>query len=175
MANSKLVVTSGDLAQRIFNLRGLKVMLSVDLAQLYGVSTKALNQAVKRNLLRFPDDFMFQLSPVEFDNLKSQIVTSSWGGLRRALPYAFTEQGIAMLSGVLKSPRAVRVNIEIMRAFVQLRQMLASNAELAATLSDMEKKYDRQFKIVFDAIRQLMTPTLMPARPIGFRSKTTKK
>src|SRR2546423_10548818 len=118
------------IARRIYRIRGQKVMLDSDLAELYQVLTKALNQAVRRNLDRFPEDFMFQLTPAEFYDLKSQIVTSSWGGMRRALPYAFTEHGIAMLSGVLKSPRAIRVNIEIMRAFVKLRQMLVSNAEL---------------------------------------------
>jgi hypothetical protein len=141
----------------------------------YGVAVKALNQAVRRNLDRFPKDFMFQLTQEEFNNLKSQIVTSSWGGIRRALPYAFTEQGIAMLSGVLKSPKAIRVNIEIMRTFVKLSQMLASNAELARKLSEVEKKYDRQFKIVFDAIRELITPLPPRTKPIGFRPKALKK
>lgn len=150
-------------------------MLSFDLAELYGVAVKALNQAVRRNLDRFPEDFMFQLTQEEFNNLKSQIVTSSWGGIRRALPYAFTEQGIAMLSGVLKSPRAIRVNIEIMRTFVKLSQMLASNAELARKLNELGKKYDRQFKIVFDAIRELMTPPAARTKPIGFRPKALKK
>ncbi|MCG3201621.1 MAG: hypothetical protein NFCOHLIN_01491 [Gammaproteobacteria bacterium] len=143
---------------RIFLLRGQKVMLSTHLAELYDVEPRALVQAVKRNIQRFPEDFMFQLSETEFDDLKSQIVTSSWGGLRRAAPYAFTEQGVAMLSSVLHSERAIRVNIEIMRAFVRLRQMLASNAELARRLAELEKKYDAQFKVVFDAIRELMTP-----------------
>ena len=109
------------------------------LAELYGVAVKALNQAVRRNLDRFPDDFMFQLDSEEFNNLKSQIVTSNWGGMRRALPYAFTEQGIAMLTGVLKSPRAIRVNIEIMRAFVKLSRLLASNIELARKVDEIEK------------------------------------
>ena len=118
---------------------------------------------------------MFQLTADEFNDLKSQIVTSSWGGMRRALPYAFTEQGIAMLSAILKSPRAVRVNIEIMRAFVKLRQMLASNAELARKLDELEKKSDRQFKIVFDAIRHLTSPAASRAKPIGFRPKTSRK
>src|SRR5256714_10536170 len=129
MKNSS-IIRAERIGQRIFYLRDSKVMLSLDLADLYGVAVKALNQAVRRNLDRFPEDFMFQLTPAEFYDLKSQIVTSSWGGMRRALPYAFTEHGIAMLSGVLKSPRAIRVNIEIMRAFVKLRQMLVSNAEL---------------------------------------------
>jgi hypothetical protein len=112
---------------------------------------------------------MFQLNKEEFSGLKSQIVISSWGGLRRARPYAFTEQGVAMLSSVLRSKRAISVNIEIMRAFVRLRQLLASHVELARKLDSLEKKYDAQFKVVFDAIRQLMTPTEPKRRPIGFR------
>jgi len=136
---------------------------------------KALNQAVKRNIERFPEDFMFQLRDKEFANLKSQIVTSSWGGLRRAAPYAFTEQGVAMLSSVLRSDRAIHVNIEIMRAFVRLRQMLASNGELARKLAALEKKYDAQFKVVFDAIRELMTPpTPKKSGSIGFASREGK-
>jgi hypothetical protein len=130
-----------------------------------------LIQAIKRNIERFPKDFMFQLSPSEFAHLKSQIVTSSWGGLRRATPYAFTEQGGAMLSSVLHSRRAVQVNIEIMRAFVRLRQMLSSHADLARKLNALEKKYDAQFKVVFDAIRQLMIPPEPKRRRIGFKAK----
>jgi len=155
---------------RIYVLRGHKVMLSTDLAELYEVEPRALVQAVKRNMERFPTDFMFQLSQEEFDNLKSQIVISSWGGLRRATPYAFTEQGVAMLSSVLRSKRAVMVNVEIMRAFVRLRQMLAANADLARKLAALEKKYDAQFKVVFDAIRELMAPPAGKKHPIGFAS-----
>ena len=149
-------------------------MLSPHLAELYGVEPKVLVQAVKRNHERFPEDFMFSLSDEEFYNLKSQIVTSSWGGLRRAVPYAFTEQGVAMLSTVLRSNRAVRVNIEIMRTFVRLRRMLAGNAALARRLDDLEKKYDGQFKMVFDANRELMTPPEPPRRQIGFQMKERK-
>src|SRR6478736_7317782 len=145
------------LATRIYLIRGVRVMLSTDLAELYGVEPKVLTQAVRRNRQRFPRDFMFQLTAREFRNLKSQIVTSSWGGSRKA-PYAFTEQGVAMLSSVLRSARAVRVNVAIMRAFVRVREMLLSNADLARKLSALEKKYDTQFKVVFDAIRELMTP-----------------
>ena len=155
--------------QRIFLLRGQKVMFSHDLAQLYEVETRALNQAVKRNSDRFPADFMFQLNDEEFRSLKSQIVTSSWGGLRRAAPYAFTEQGVAMLSSVLRSRRAIQVNVEIMRAFLRLRQMLGSHADLARKLDALEKKYDVQFKVVFDAIRELMRPPEPNRRRIGFR------
>lgn len=150
-------------------------MLSTDLADLYEVEPRALVQAVKRNIERFPTDFMFQLSKDEFDNLKSQNVISSWGGLRRATPYAFTEQGVAMLSSVLRSKRAVMVNVEIMRAFVRLRQMLAAHVDLARTLAALEKKYDAQFKIVFDAIRELMAPPSGKKRPIGFTSWQEKK
>jgi len=136
---------------------------------LYGVQPKVLVQAVKRNAARFPDDFMFQLSRDEFGNLKSQFVTSSWGGLRRALPYAFTEQGVAMLSSILNSPQAIRVNIEIMRAFVRLRRILASHEDLARKLVELEKRYDAQFRAVFDAIRQLMAPPERTRRSIGFK------
>ena len=157
-----------DIEGSIFIMRGLRVMLSTHLAALYNVEPRALVQAVKRNRERFPGDFMFQLTAAEWVNLKSQIVISSWGGSRRAAPYAFTEQGIAMLSSVLKSRRAIQVNIEIMRAFVRLRQMLASNTQLARKLAELEKKYDAQFKVVFDAIRQLMTPPQPKKRKIGF-------
>ena len=145
-------------------------MLSIELANLYQVEPRALIQAIKRNLNRFPSDFMFQLTAEEWENLKSQFVISSWGGVRTP-PYAFTEQGVAMLSSVLNSDRAVQVNIEIMRAFVRLRQLLASNADLARKLETLEKKYDAQFKVVFDAIRQLMSPPAKPRREIGFHVK----
>jgi hypothetical protein len=146
-------------------------MLSTHLAELYEVEPRALVQAVKRNIERFPPDFMFQLSKVEFENLKSQIVTSNWGGLRRAAPYAFTEQGVAMLSSVLNSRRAVQVNIEIMRAFVRLREIMATHKDLVRRLNEMEKKYDAQFRVVFDAIRELMAPAEPKKRKIGFLVK----
>jgi hypothetical protein len=155
--------------KRIFFLRGQKVMLSLHLAELYGVETRVLVQAVKRNAARFPNDFMFQLSRKEFENLKSQIVISSWGGIRRSTPYAFTEQGVAMLSSVLGSKRAIQVNIQIMRTFVRLRELLASHAELSRKLDALEKKYDAQFRVVFDAIRELMAPPEAKRRQIGFR------
>lgn len=165
----KTVVTLERITESIFWLRGQKVMLSHDLALLYGVEPRVLVQAVKRNAERFPCDFVFQLTKQEDTNLKSQIVTSSWGGARRALPYAFTEQGVAMLSSVLRSQQAVQVNIEIMRTFVKLRQLLATNAELARKLAALESKYDEQFKVVFDAIRELMKPPEPgKKRPIGF-------
>ena len=168
MTNKNLVASVEQIESKMFLIRGQKVMLSMHLAELYEVETRALVQAVKRNIERFPEDFMFQLNPEEFAILKSQIVTSSWGGVRTA-PYAFSEQGVSMLSSVLRSDRAIQVNIEIMRTFVRLRQMLASNVELSRKLAALEKKYDLQFKAVFDAIRDLMTP-LEPRkkRPIGF-------
>jgi hypothetical protein len=155
--------------RRIYLIRSHKVMLSPDLATLYQVEPRALVQAVKRNSARFPFDFMFQLSQAEFRNLKSQIVISSWGGARRARPYAFTEQGVAMLSSVLRSRRAIRVNIAVMRTFVRLREMLTTHKDLARKLAALERKYDAQFKVVFDAIRELMVPSsLPPRRQIGF-------
>ncbi len=149
-------------------------MLDRDLAELYGVTTKAFNQAVKRNLERFPGDFMFQLNEAELENWRSQIVTSNPSakmGLRRR-PYAFTEQGVAMLSSVLHSKRAVQVNIAIMRAFVKLRELLASHKDLARKLDALEKKYDVHFQVVFDAIRKLMEPEELPPRQqIGFKAR----
>src|SRR6266404_524192 len=161
--------------QTIFVIRGERVMLDRDLTALYGVQTKALKQAVRRNLSRFPDDFMFVLSEDEFGSWRAQFVTSNADrkGLRYP-PMAFTEQGVAILSSVLNSERAIRVNIEIMRAFVRLRQMLSSNVELALKLAELEKKYDRQFKIVFDAIRDLMTPLTPKRKEIGFRAPSAK-
>jgi len=168
----------------IYVVRGQKVMLDRDLAALYGVETRVLNQAMRRNRNRFPDDFVLGLRAEETDRMMSQIVISSTGGItrhsielkrNRRLPVmAFTEQGVAMLSSVLHSPRAIRVNIEIMRAFVRLRQMLASNTALARRLKELEKKYDAQFKVVFEAIRQLMAgPPAAPEEPqreIGFHT-----
>lgn len=153
----------------ILLIRNHKVMLDSDLAALYGVATKVLVQAVKRNLKRFPADFMFVLTKEEFAHLRSQSVTSSWGG-RRTPPYVFTEQGVAMLSSVLHSERAVHVNIEIMRAFVRLRQMLASHADLGKRLDALEAKYDKQFAVVFQAIRELMEPPAeAPKERMGFK------
>ncbi len=143
-------------------------MLDADLAELYGVSTKRLNEAVRRNTSRFPEDFMFRLSAEECISLRSQFATSNGRGGRRYLLYAFTEQGVAMLSGVLSSPRAVQVNIAIMRAFVQMRRMLVSHEELARKVDALEGKYDSQFRVVFDAIRALMEPPKTPKRLIGF-------
>jgi hypothetical protein len=154
----------------IYIIREERVMLDQDLAALYEVETKVLVQAVQRNIKRFPPDFMFQLSFQEFTALRSQIVTSKGRGGRRTAPYAFTEHGVAMLSSVLRSERAVEINIQIIRAFVKLRHFVASNAELSDRLNGLEQKYDSQFKVVFDAIRQLMSETthVPPKRRIGF-------
>lgn len=167
------LIPSERITGAILLLRGHKVILDSDLAVLYGVENKALNQAVQRNLERFPSDFMFQLTDEEMARLRSQTVTlkKGRGQHRKYLPYAFTEQGVAMLSSVLRSPQAVQVNIEIMRAFVQLRQLLMTNDDLATKLAALERKYDRhdaQFRVVFQAIRELMTPPTSKKRPIGF-------
>ena len=166
------VVPVERIERRIFLIRGHKVMLSIDLADLYRVAPKALTQAVKRNMERFPEDFMFQLTAEEFQSLRSQIVTleTGRGKYPKYPPYAFTEQGVAMLSSVLKSKRAVMVNVPIMRAFVKLREMLASHRDLARRLDDLEKKYDAQFKVVFDAIRKLMEHPEPHRRRIGFHA-----
>lgn len=175
------------IGSRILTLREQRVMLDADLAELYGVATKVLVQAVKRNLVRFPEDFMFQLSAEEFAALRSQSVTSNASGPpgrggRRTAPYAFTEQGVAMLSSVLGSPRAIAVNIEIMRTFVRVRALAATHGDLAKRLAELEEKTEAlamnhdtfshntraQLKKVFDALRELMTPPDPPKRPIGF-------
>jgi hypothetical protein len=175
MSNPDLI-TSQRIEKTIYLIRGEKVMLDRDLASLYEVETKVLNRAVRRNLQRFPLDFMFQLTAEEAEILRCQIGTSKKGrGGRRYLPYVFTEQGVAMLSSVLNSERAILVNIEIMRAFVKLRQMLASNTELARRLDELESKYDKQFSVVFDAIRQLMSAPVRKRKEIGFRSRSVKK
>jgi hypothetical protein len=172
MENQKSFVPAERIEQSILLIRGQKVMLDKDLALLYGVTTGNLNKAVNRNLDRFPDDFMFQLTPDEYNSLRFQFGILKKGQHSKYLPYAFTEQGVAMLSSVLRSKRAVQVNIEIMRAFVRLREMLASNVALARKLAALEKKYDKQFKVVFDAIRALMTPKADRSRKqIGFQVK----
>jgi len=155
----------------IFQIRGKKVMLDEDLAKLYEVSTKRLNEQVKRNIKRFPGDFMYQLTNKEVINLRSQIATSSWGG-KRYLPYVFTEQGVAMLSSVLNSDRAIQVNIQIMRTFVSLRRMVITYDGLKRKIESIEKKYDEQFRIVFSAIKKLIeSPPAKKKRKIGFHVK----
>lgn len=169
--NDKASVSLERISNSIVMIRSQKVIMDGVLAELYGVELRTLNQAVKRNLERFPADFMFQLRADETESLRSQFVILKTGRGRHSkfLPYVFTEQGVAMLSSVLRSERAVNVNIEIMRAFVRLRQMLASNTELARKLAALERKYDSQFKVVFDAIRALMAPAEpKKKRPIGF-------
>ena len=184
MADKPAAIALERIESQIFLMRGQKVMLSTHLAELYQVEARTLVQAVKRNIERFPEDFMFQLTSEETANLKSQSVilneASSAASRSQSVilkrgqnikypPYAFSEQGVAMLSSVLRSQRAVLVNVEVMRTFVRLRQMLASNADLARKLATLEKKYDAQFKMVFDAIRELMTPSdPKKKRPIGF-------
>ena len=171
------VISIEQIRNYILFLRRQKVILDYHLAQLYGVSTKALIQAVKRNSDRFPEDFMFQLKQEEFGILRSQIVTSNSGG-RRYLPYAFTEQGIAMLSSVLHSKQAIQVNIEIMREFVRIRKIIATDGKLAQKLFELERKYDNQFRVVFEVIHQLIAVSEPEnKRPIGFApwSEDTKK
>lgn len=170
--SSLKVLSAEQIQSRILLIRGQKVMLDADLAALYGVSVGRLNEVVKRRRKRFPDDFMFQLTRTEYENLKSQIAISSsrWGG-RRHPPYAFTEQGVAMLSSVLNSERAVQVNIAIMRVFVRLKQVLSTRRELAQKLAELERKiesHDEQIQSIFEAIRQLMIPPVPPRRRIGF-------
>jgi hypothetical protein len=158
--------------QTIFLIRGQKVILDVHLADLYEVETRALIQAVTRNRTRFPRDFMFRLSKREYANLRSQIVISSlWGG-RRSTPYAFTEHGVAMLSSVLRSSRAISVNIEVVRAFVYLRQIISEHADLAKRIDELEELYDGKFQIVFDAIRGLIQPPAKEKKRIGYLDST---
>jgi hypothetical protein len=176
---SKEIIPVQHIARAIYLLRGQKVLLDSDLAALYGVSTKALNQAVKRNRERFPHDFMFQLTIEETRSLRSQFVTLKRGEHLKYRPYAFTEQGVAMLSSVLNSERAVKVNIAIMRAFVKLRETLETNRELARKFEELERrvgKHDEDISGIIEAIRQLMAPPKQPRRQIGFhvREKTAR-
>jgi hypothetical protein len=177
------IIPTEQIEGAIFSIRGEKVMLDRDLAHLYQVSTSVFNQAVKRHRERFPEDFMFRLTVEEArawltenlgGRLRSQNVILKRGQNVKHLPYAFTEHGILMLSSVLNSERAIHVNIEIMRAFVKLRQMLASNADFSRKLNELESKYDRQFRVVFDAIRELMTPLPSKTKPIRFRPRALK-
>jgi len=174
MPSQNTIVPTALISQKIFFVRDTRVMLDADLARLYGVATKNLNKAVKRNASRFPSDFMFQLRASERTILKSQFVISSWGGAR-SLPYAFTEQGVAMLSSVLRSERAVQVNIAIMRAFVQLRSMLATHEDLRRKITEMERRYDAEFHAVFATLRQMLETTIPAKRQIGFHSSATAR
>lgn len=179
MTKALVRVLNEKVEQSIWLIRGEKVILDRDLARLYGVSVRALNQAVKRNSERFPEDFMFQLTSEEttawFESSRSQNVILKRGQHTKYRPYAFTEHGILMLSSVLRSERAVQVNIQIMRTFVRLRKLLSSNAELTKRLDAMEKNYDDRFKVVFEAIRQLVAPSTVKRKEIGFRPKALKK
>ncbi len=169
----KALVPLEVIEKKILLIDGKKVMLDKDLASLYDVTTGNLNKAVNRNRDRFPQDFMIQLTLEEFNNLKFHFGTSSWGGTRKP-PRAFTEQGIAMLSSALNSRRAIHVNIEIMRAFVKLREMISSHKDLVRKLAELEKKYDGQFQIVFEAIKQLIEQPEKPKRKIGFTAKESR-
>src|SRR5437588_12113511 len=176
MKESLTRVAAERIEQAILVIRGKRVILDSDLAKLYGVTTARLNQQVRRNTERFPDDFMFELMKEEYDSLMLQFATSKGGrGGRRKLPLVFAEHGAIMAANVLNSERAVRTSVEVVRAFVRLRQILASNAELARKLEELEKKYDRQFKVIFDAIRQLMTPPEPKRKQIGFHAKSGRK
>ena len=161
------LITIERVSSKIYHIRGAKVMLDRDLAELYDVETRILNQAVKRHLKRFPSDFMFQLTKQEFRNLKSQIVISSWGGIRK-MPYAFTEQGIAMLSGILNSGRAIEVNIQIMRTFTKLRHVLVGNEDLKKTVEDLKNQTDERFEIVFSVLDKLLAEPEKKKKKIGF-------
>jgi hypothetical protein len=169
MVKNSTLIPVERIEKAIYMIRGEKVILDEDLATLYGTDTRSLVQAVKRNIRRFPVDFMFQLSSDEFKSLRSQIVISKIRGGRRSPPFAFTEHGVIMAANVLNSPQAARASVEVVRTFVRLRQMLATNAELSRRLDELESKYDRQFKVVFDAIRQLMSPKAPTRKTIGFR------
>ena len=160
---------------KIFEIRGLRVMLDRDLAELYGVENRVLKQAVRRNMQRFPKEFLIELTADEYKALRSQNVILKRGQHSKYLSFAFTEPGVAMLSSVLNSERAIQVNIQIILAFIKLREMLASNADLARKLDAMEKKYDTQFKVVFDAIRQFMAPPLTKKKEIGFHAKENRE
>lgn len=171
--SKKLIIPDEVVMNKIYLIREKKVMLDMDLAELYDVGTKVLNQAVKRNLPRFPSDFMFQLSAKEYKILRSQIVTSSWGG-RRTRPYAFTEQGVAMLSSVLNSERAVLVNIHIIRVFTRMREMLLTHKDVLLKLEQLEGKmiqHDDDIKLIFDYLKEFLNPKREPMRKIGFRHK----
>lgn len=164
------------IASKIYEIRNCKVMLDADLAELYGVETRVLNQAVKRNESRFPDDFMFTLTKKEWDNLKSQNVTSSWGG-RRKLPRVFTEQGVAMLSSVLNSETAIAVNIQIIRVFTKMREMLLTHKDLLLEMEEIRKKVsgqDEKIELIFDYLKQFIKEQETPRKAIGYKTSSSK-
>ncbi len=171
-----IVVSDSVIINKIYFIRGQKVMLDGDLAELYGVETRRLNEQVNRNIERFPEDFMFRLTKAEFENLKSQNATSSWGG-RRKLPNVFTEHGVLMLSSVLSSPRAIQVNIHIMRIYSKLREVLLSHKDILLKIEQMERKvtkHDEEIQMIFDALKQLLDPPQEPRKPIGFKTGSRK-
>ena len=170
MTENSIIIPSEIIASRIYIFRNKKVMLDKDLAELYGVEKRALNQAVKRNIKRFPADFMFELDKNEVQSLKSQIVTSSWGGARKGF-FAFTEQGVAMLSSVLNSDRSINVNIQIIRTFTKIRELLATNESLQRKMMEMERKYDNKIKKIFDILGLLLTDENKMKTEIGFKTK----
>ena len=169
--------SEGEIVNKIHIIRGQKVMLDKDLADMYGVEVKRLNEAVRRNNTRFPDDFMFQLSALEWNNLKSQIATSSWGGARK-LPFAFTEQGVAMLSSVLRSERAIQVNIQIIRVYTKMKHLLLDNKELWLKIEKIEQallKKDEEVIAIFHALKNLLVQEEKPRTPVGFKIPKKKK
>ncbi|MEO5569433.1 MAG: ORF6N domain-containing protein [Bacteroidia bacterium] len=181
--NRLIKISEEKILNKIHFIRGMKVMLDFDLAEIYNVDTRVLNQSVKRNLNRFPDDFMFQLTKKELENLISQIVTSSWGGTRK-MPYTFTEQGVAMLSSVLKSETAVQVNIQIIRVFTRMRELISTNKDILLKLEHLEKKFmkhdhlhkkhEKELKTVFEVLKQLLNPKTQPATRVGYRLANEK-
>jgi len=177
MSKQQSLIPDEIITNKIFFFRNQKVMIDSDLAELYGVATKVLNQSVKRNIDRFPKDFMFQLTDQEFSDLKSQVVTSSWGG-RRTLPYVFTEQGVAMLSSIINSETAIRVNIQIIRIFTRMRELLLTNKDILLKLEKLERtamSHDEELKLIFKYLRELLNPPDEPRKKIGFKSGKEKE
>jgi len=173
MASNQIIKTlyESDIVERIYIIRGQKAMLDKDLAEMYGVEVKRLNEAIRRNISRFPDDFMFQVTKDEWENLKTQFATSSWGGVRK-LPFAFTEQGVAMLSSVLRSERAIQVNIQIIRVYTKMKQVLLDNKELWQKIEKIEQamlQKDGEVKAIFKILKQLLVKETKPRQPIGFK------
>ena len=166
---NQIQINSGNIAEKIYFIRGEKVILDFDLASLYNIESKRLKAAVRRNIKRFPDDFMFELGKAEYHSLRTHFASLKRGEHVKYMPYAFTEQGVAMLSGILNSERAINVNIAIMRAFVQMRMLMEAHKELAKKIEELESKYDGQFRIVFEAIRQLIQKENEPRNPVGFK------
>lgn len=174
MKKHTTLIPADRIEQAILMIRGQKVMLDSDLAAIYGVTTKRLNQQFRRNSERFPEDFAFELSTEEFENLRLQFATSSWGGRRHA-PIAFTEHGAVMLASILNSPAAIETSVQVVRTFIKLRELLIAHKDLGRRLDELEAKYDKQFAVVFDAIRKLMTPPKQKPREMGYHTLLPKK